>query len=44
MHEYVNDNGIKRPSYGEAIWDLPEGPYTYAKLYIEEVKFNNIKK
>jgi len=42
MHEYVNDNGIKRPSYGEAIWDLPEGPYTYAKLYIEEIAFNHI--
>ncbi|PLW99721.1 MAG: hypothetical protein C0593_02525 [Marinilabiliales bacterium] len=44
MYQYVFDNGIKRPSYGEAIWELPEGPYTYAKLYIQEVTFNPNKK
>lgn len=40
ISEYKEFNGMKLPSYGEAIWHFPEGDYTYAKLRIEEVEYN----
>lgn len=34
--DYKKINGLLLPSYGEAIWNLPDGDYSYCK-------FNNIK-
>jgi hypothetical protein len=37
---YKEYNGRKIPSYGEAIWDTPEGQFVYIKLDIVEVEYN----
>jgi Family of unknown function (DUF6544) len=36
--DYKEKDGIRFPSYGEAIWAMPEGNFTYAKM-----KFNSIE-
>lgn len=40
MKDYVEENGYKRPSYGEAIWDMPDGKFSYAQFYLKEVRYN----
>ena len=37
---YKEFNGVKLASYGEAIWNLPEGDYCYAQINIKEVAYN----
>jgi hypothetical protein len=40
MSNYIEVDGYKRPSYGEAIWDMPDGKFCYAKFNLKEVKYN----
>ncbi len=40
VKDYTNFNGIKLPSYGEAIWHTPEGEYTYGKFRVKSVEYN----
>jgi hypothetical protein len=34
-------NGLRLPSKGEAIWHLDSGDYSYIKLEITDVEYNN---
>jgi len=38
--DYKNFSGRKVASYGEAIWHMPEGEYSYGKFNICEVEYN----
>lgn len=40
VKNYVEHNGRKYPSYGEAIWNLPEGDLTYGQFNTKEVEYN----
>lgn len=41
LRNYRERNGLKLPSGGEAVWNLPEGDYSYIKFTnIKEVKYN----
>ncbi len=40
VKNYVELNGRKYPSYGEAIWNLPEGDLVYGQFNTKEVKYN----
>lgn len=40
MKEYIEVDGYKRPGYGEAIWDMPDGKFSYAQFHLNEVKYN----
>lgn len=37
---YIEVEGRMIPSYGEAIWDMPEGQYCYGKFELKEADFN----
>ena len=41
VKDYKEINGLKLPTYGEAIWHFPEGDYCYARLNIREVEYNS---
>lgn len=38
--DYQLINGIKAPSYGEAIWHYPDYDYTYIKMTIQDLNWN----
>ncbi|MGI5920543.1 MAG: DUF6544 family protein [Syntrophomonadaceae bacterium] len=40
VRNYKDFGGVKLASYGEAIWNLPEGDYCYGKINIKEVTYN----
>jgi len=40
MRDYIEVDGYKRPSYGEAIWDMPDGKFSYAQFHLKEVRYN----
>lgn len=42
VKNYVEHNGRRYPSYGEAIWSLPEGDLIYGQFNTKEVDFNAI--
>lgn len=35
--DYKEEDGIRYPSHGEAIWAMPEGNFTYAKMKIHSI-------
>lgn len=37
---YKDFNGRKVPTYGETIWQLPEGDYVYGKFTLKSVEYN----
>ncbi len=37
---YIEFNGRKVPSYGEAIWHMPEGDYIYGKFNLKSIEYN----
>jgi len=37
VRDYKDFNGVKLASYGEAVWNLPEGDYCYGQINIKEV-------
>jgi len=41
VRDYKDFKGFKLFSYGEGIWNLPEGDYCYAKFNIMEVNYNS---
>jgi len=43
MMNYIEVDGYKRPSYGEAIWDMPDGKFCYAKFNLKKVRYNIIE-
>lgn len=40
VKNYVEFNGRKFPSYGEAIWNLPEGDLVYGQFNTKKVEYN----
>jgi hypothetical protein len=40
VREYKDFGGRKVPSHGEAIWQTPEGEYSYAKFQLLEIEYN----
>ena len=44
IKNYIEIEGRKVPSYGEAIWHIPyEGEYCYAKFDLKEIEYNCIE-
>lgn len=41
ISEYRDFNGMRLASKGDAIWDYPEGPFTYGKFLLRAVSYNN---
>jgi len=37
---YIDMNGHRIPSYGEAIWNLPEGDLTYGQFHCRNIEYN----
>jgi hypothetical protein len=37
---YRDFDGRKVPVYGEAVWQMPEGPFTYARFNLKEIEYN----
>jgi hypothetical protein len=37
VRDYKEEGGIRFPTYGEAIWSMPEGNFTYAKMKIHSI-------
>lgn len=42
MKDYIEVNGYKYPSYLEAVWDMPDGKFSYLQFYLKEVRYNLI--
>ena len=40
VKDYHDFNGYQLPSYGEAIWHYPDGPFTYGQFKIRDVEYN----
>lgn len=40
IRDYKEFNGIKVPTYGEAIWNYPEGDFTYGKFFLKSLEYN----
>jgi hypothetical protein len=40
---YNEVNGIRYPSYGEAVWTMPDGKFTYARMSIDSIDINPVK-
>ncbi len=41
ISNYKEKDGLRLPTYGEAVWKLPEGDYCYAKFTnIKEIQYN----
>ncbi|MCW7493404.1 hypothetical protein ND861_12220 [Leptospira sp. 2 VSF19] len=40
IRDYKEFNGIKVPTYGEAIWNYPEGDFTYGKFFLKNIDYN----
>ncbi|TGL13700.1 DUF6544 family protein [Leptospira meyeri] len=40
VRDYKEFNGVKVPTYGEAIWNYPEGDYIYGKFFLKNIEYN----
>jgi hypothetical protein len=40
VKSYKEMDGRRVPSYGEAVWQTPEGPFCYGKFNIGEIEYN----
>jgi len=40
VSNYKNINGLNLATYGEAVWNFPEGDFSYAKFNIKEIEYN----
>jgi hypothetical protein len=38
--DYVEINGHRIPSYGEAVWNLAEGDLTYGQFHVRDIEYN----
>lgn len=43
VKEYKEFNGVKVPTYGEAIWNFPEGDFVYGKFYLRKIEYNLVE-
>ncbi len=43
VRDYMDYGGFRLASYGEAIWNLPDGDFTYAKFHLKEARYNFTK-
>ncbi len=43
VNAWKDSNGRKVPSYGEAIWQTPEGPFVYGRFDIGEIEYNLVE-
>jgi len=39
--EYKGINGFRIPTRGEAIWNLDSGDFSYIKVEITDIEYNN---
>lgn len=42
IRDYKDFDGRRVPTYGEAMWFTPDGPFTYANFYITDIEYNNL--
>lgn len=40
VRDYKEFNGVKVPTYGEAIWNYPEGDFAYGKFFLKSIEYN----
>ena len=40
VKDYREFEGIRVPSYGEAIWHYSDGPFVYGKFKLKELRYN----
>lgn len=40
ISDYQTFNSYRLARYGEAVWEYPDGPFTYGKFTVEEVVYN----
>ncbi len=40
VSDYKNINGFNLPTYGEAIWNFPDGDMSYARFNIRKIEYN----
>jgi len=40
IKNYIDIKGRKVPSYGEAVWHMPDGEYCYAMFDLKEIEYN----
>lgn len=40
VSQYKRFEGLNLPTYGEAIWQYPDGPFTYGKFQILTIEYN----
>ena len=40
IRNYKIINGLHLPTYGEAIWNYPEGDFMYGKFHLKSVEYN----
>ena len=40
VKDYREFNGIRLPSYGEAVWHYPDGAFVYGKFRLKEIRYN----
>jgi hypothetical protein len=40
LKDYVEINGRKIASYGEAVWHTPEGEFVYGKFHLAGIDYN----
>jgi hypothetical protein len=40
VKDYKNMNGINVPTYGEAIWQYPDGEFVYGKFSLQTIQYN----
>lgn len=39
VHSYGSFNGMKLVERGDAVWEYPEGPFTYGQFHIREISY-----
>ena len=40
VKNYILLNGVNIPSYGETVWDYPDGKFVYGKFYLRSMAYN----
>lgn len=43
VKNYENSNGYNLPTYGEAIWNYPDGEFVYGKFNLKRIEYNVFK-
>lgn len=40
LRDYAMFGGHRLASYGEAVWQMPEGPFSYGRFHLQEIEYN----